>query len=282
MTWFRSRTFAAVVLYLVLALVTQFGVQQYGEGYLDDSLIKATASFAVARGLNGIITVFQESSISAGVVVGGSVAVGQVLDPVNDLIEYFSWVMLLSIVSLGVQKLLLVIGVRAGIALFVLALGVFLVRWGLSRRTGRLSMRPVERLLLLAIVVQAAVPLSSSLGRVVSETFLAERYAQAEGAITQVQSELQSEYGAPLEGEERRWFDRLDPRRFVQTVAARASEVTTHVIDLIIIFVFETLVMPLLTFLLLLYLLGAFVFRLDPVDREPSPPALLKSEARLE
>ena len=282
MTWVRSRIFAAVLLYLVLALVTQFGVQQYGEGYLDEALVKATASFAVARGLNGVITVFQESSISAGVVVGGSVAVGQVLDPVNDLIEYFSWVMLFSIVSLGVQKLLLVIGIRAGIALFGLALITLLVRWGLSRRTGAVSVRPVERLLLLAIVVQAAVPLTSSVGRVVSETFLAERYAQAEGAITQVQRDLQSEFGVPVEGEERRWFDRLDPRRFVQTVAARAGEVTTHVIDLIIIFVFETLVMPLLTFVLLLYLLGAFVFRLDPVERGLPPPGLPRGDASLE
>lgn len=275
MTWFRSRIFVAVILYLVLALVTQFGVQQYGEDYLDSALVKATASFAVARGLNGIITVFQESSVSAGVVVGGSVAVGQVLDPVNDLIEYFSWVMLASIVSLGVQKLLLVIGVRAGVVLFGLALVVLLVRWGLSRgRVATSSFRSTERLLLLAIVVQAAVPVTSSLGRVVSETFLAERYVQAESAITQVQRDLQSEYGAPVEGEERRWFNRLDPRRFVQTVAARAGEVTTHLIDLTIIFVFETLVMPLLTFLLLTFLLGAFVLRIDPPERELPPPAL--------
>ena len=94
----------AILLYLVLTLATQVFFQQYGTRYLDSALLKATASFALARGLNGIITVVQESSVSAGVIVEGNVAVGQILDPVNDLVEGFSWVMLASIISLAFKN----------------------------------------------------------------------------------------------------------------------------------------------------------------------------------
>ena len=266
-----DRTVLLIVIYLVLALATQFFFQRYGTQYLDSALIKATASYALARGLNGVITVVQESSISVGIGVEGNFAVGQVLDPINDLIKHFSWIMLLSVISLGVQKLLVVLGVRAGLALFAAALGLVLLNWFVQkgedeRETYKSGSR--EKLLILAIFVQAAIPITSSIGAAVSDTFLESRRATAEAAISTVQQELSAELGAGLgagvgtNGEDRRWFERLDPRNFdlsglepgkiVQAVTDKAGEMTSHVIDLMIVFIFQTLVMPLLTLWLLI------------------------------
>lgn len=222
----RNKTVVAVLLYLVLALTTQLFFQQYGTRYLDSALLKATASFALARGLNGIITVVQESSVTAGVIVEGNVAVGQILDPVNDLVEGFSWIMLASIISLGIQKLLIVVGVKAGLVLFGAALLALLVHWAVTRQTVETSALSY-RLLVLAIIVQAVVPLTSSIGAAVSHTFLAQRYQAAESAITTVQQDLQSEFGL-TETSPRRLFERLDPRNLVQTVTQKAAEVTGH------------------------------------------------------
>lgn len=272
MTWTRNRTAVAIVVYLVLALATQVFFQQYGTRYLDDALLKATASFALARGLNGVITVVQESSVSAGMIVEGNVAVGQILDPVNDLIEGFSWIMLISIVSLGIQKLLIIVGVKAGLVLFGAALVALMIHWVVNQRAAGTSALGY-RLLVLAIIVQAVVPLTSSIGAAVSETFLARRYEEAEGAITAVQQDLQAEFGLS-EASARRLFERLDPRNLVQTVTQKAAEVTSHVIDLMIVFVFETVVMPLLTLLVLLLTFGIF---LRAGDSAPAPRAELPS-----
>ena len=267
MTRTSNKTVVAVLLYLALALATQTFFQQYGARYLDSALLKATASFALARGLNGVITVVQESSVSAGVIVEGSVAVGQILDPVNDLVEGFSWIMLASIISLGVQKLLLVVGAQAGFVLFGAALAALLVHWAVNRRVVGETVLSY-RLLVLAIVVQSAVPLTSSVGAAVSSSFLAQRYQEAESAITAVQQDLQSEFG--FTDTPRRLFERLDPRNLVQTVTQKAAEVTGHVVDLMIIFVFETVVMPLLTLLVVLLVLGALL----RTGSEPAPAAL--------
>ena len=64
---------------------------------------------AVARTLNGVISVAQgtEVALEPGG-VGVNLTVGQILDPVNDLIERFSAVMLVASSSLGLQNILLV------------------------------------------------------------------------------------------------------------------------------------------------------------------------------
>ncbi|WP_455756240.1 hypothetical protein [Sulfurimonas sp.] len=75
-----------------------------------ESFDRAVYSFALAKGINAIISVLQSSEISVNFFVGLNVQFGQILDPVNDLVERFSWIMLASSVSLGIQKLLLILG----------------------------------------------------------------------------------------------------------------------------------------------------------------------------
>ena len=65
-------------------------------------------AFGLARALNGAISVIQGTELElhpAG--VGVSFAPGQLIDPINDLVERFSWLMLASSTSLGVQKILM-------------------------------------------------------------------------------------------------------------------------------------------------------------------------------
>ncbi|MBW2512539.1 MAG: hypothetical protein JRE01_11000, partial [Deltaproteobacteria bacterium] len=80
-------------------------VDTRASAYIDQSLMNAGAAFLLARGFNAVVSVFQESELQlepAG--VGVSLALGQALDPINDLVERFSWVMLASLTSLGIQK----------------------------------------------------------------------------------------------------------------------------------------------------------------------------------
>ena len=61
------------------------------------TLKRALATYAVARGLNGVISVAQGTEIAiAPVGVGLTFTAGQILDPLNDLVERFSWLVRVS------------------------------------------------------------------------------------------------------------------------------------------------------------------------------------------
>jgi len=250
--WKRYQAAGVIGLYLSLTLLSFMLLERRGSDYVDRALLQATASYALARGLNGVVTVIKESSISAGMVVGGTIAIGQILDPVNDLIERFSWVMMLSIISLGTQKLLMAIGLKAGIVLFLAALpfALFAGRNGYLKRLG-------YKLVLLAIVVQAALPVMTTIGSYVSAGYLQERYLQAENAIAITQKAMQEEYAIDAEGSKSKWYEKYDPRKLLLNIKAQAAELTDHIVELIVIFSFETAVLPLVTLWGLLQVLNA-------------------------
>jgi len=75
--------------------------------YVDGAILQSTAAFAVARATNAIISTLQSTTVSMQLVGGVSVTVGEVLDPINDLVEQYATLMKLSIASLVVQKVLL-------------------------------------------------------------------------------------------------------------------------------------------------------------------------------
>ncbi len=68
---------------------------------------RALVTFALTRTLNGVISVAQGTQLAfepAG--VGVVISAGEILDPLNDLVEQFSWLTLLAATSLGVQIML--------------------------------------------------------------------------------------------------------------------------------------------------------------------------------
>jgi len=71
--------------------------------HLTELSVKAGASYAITRGLNGIISVIQGSELTP---VFATIAVGEIIDPLNDIVEKVSTVMLVSLISVGIQKLL--------------------------------------------------------------------------------------------------------------------------------------------------------------------------------
>ncbi|HTF85291.1 MAG TPA: hypothetical protein VL987_11975 [Cellvibrio sp.] len=92
-----------VISILLLVLISWLGkLDELSTEYIDDSLVKSTVAFGVARTLNAVISVCQ--SITFG--VGMTVTVGEALNPINNLVEDYASLMKLAIGSLIIQKLL--------------------------------------------------------------------------------------------------------------------------------------------------------------------------------
>jgi hypothetical protein len=95
---------------------------------LDKAFSRSVTVFAIARGLNGVISVVQGTEVYATPAgVGVNFAVGQIVDPMNDMVERFSWVMLLSSVSLGVQEIMMKLGQTGPVQLLLAISAVFLI-----------------------------------------------------------------------------------------------------------------------------------------------------------
>ena len=171
----QPRTWWTLFAIFVVGLAASGLADKISERYAADALERAFVTWAVARGLNGVISVAQGTEIAlepGG--VGVNLTVGQVLDPVNDLIERFSSVMLIAASAIGLQNILLTITGSFGVSVFLGATALFalLVLW-----IPRYSMRPrlrafALRLFLISFVLRFALPVLVIGSNVVFDQFL--------------------------------------------------------------------------------------------------------------
>jgi hypothetical protein len=244
----------------LLGLALSGAADRAGAANVEAGLQRALVAFGLARALNGVISVIQGTEVAiqpAG--VGINLAPGQILDPVNDLVERFSWVMLASTTSFGVQHLLLDIlawpGVSAalGLLLLLLALALWQQRGWLAVRRGWLL-----RLTLFVAMLRFLIPLLALLGEGIHHAFIEPRYAAAVAGLEQASDQL----GELAEGDrganpaEESLLDRLqrlysetgaalDVQQRLADIKVLAARTTEQTIQLISIFVFQTILLPL-------------------------------------
>jgi hypothetical protein len=80
--------------------------------YLSDTISSNAIVFGVVRTLNGVISVVQSSDIGVGI---ASITIGEIFDPINDLIERFSSLLLVALTALGIQQVILLFTTSAAI-----------------------------------------------------------------------------------------------------------------------------------------------------------------------
>lgn len=150
-----------VVWVLLLTVFAWVGiVDQYAEEYINASLVSAGTSFGVAKLFNATVSVL--STITLNIPVVGSIQIGELLDPLNDLVEDFSSVMKYAISSLLIQKFLVEILQTVHFKVFLLISGIAFV---LTKYTLREYRSVAYKVFLFAVICKfsiAAVALGSS------------------------------------------------------------------------------------------------------------------------
>lgn len=246
------------------------GIDNASISYIDAALVRAATAYALSRTFNAVVSVFEESHLQlepAG--VGVSLALGEVLDPINDLVERFSWIMLASLTALGIQKALVEIGPWFSIAIMLpLALGLMLAgtlpMGGWSQKLTYLG----NAILISVIIVRFAVPLMAYLNQQVYVSVLEETHNDAIGKVTQEMGKLkneipdiqESQIQQPQKPTQNLWdktkeaLNRtLEQSKEMVTIQAKvnklketATGLIDRLVDLIVVFVLNTIVMPLL------------------------------------
>ena len=257
----NARKLAWTVLALLAGAAALSGfVDQSAEDYADRALKSALVTFAVARTLNGVISAAQgtEVAVEPGG-VGVTLSVGEILDPINDLVEQFSSIMLIAASSLGLQKLLLLITGWWGLTvLLIVAASATLVILWLPSMSGRPFTGATLHFLLVLLFVRFAVPMLIVGTTWISDVFLAGERAAATAGLESTRSEIEelSDESQTVPEAEQSLMERLGTmigesfesmrvsNRLTQ-LRESASNASGHIVSLIAIFVLQTIILPL-------------------------------------
>ncbi|MEO8544658.1 MAG: hypothetical protein ABI434_13815 [Burkholderiaceae bacterium] len=237
---------------------------------VDAGLKRALLSFATARALNAAISVAQgtELSVQPGG-VGAIFAPGQLLDPVNDMVEQFSTLMLAASVAFGVQKVLISIGSDWPLSL---ALTLVALAWAGLRLRERPAPRWLARLLVLALMLRFALPLVTLGTDVVWQKFLARDYQVSQQAIEHASRDTAALDAAPkMESADpsivnrlKGWFSyNTDLKARFADLRQAVERIIEQLVRLMVVFVLQTVVVP----VLLLWLMWSMLRSLLAADR---------------
>jgi hypothetical protein len=279
----------AALLLLLVALSTITSIDRYAEREYEALFQRAFITFALARTLNGLISVVQGTELAlqpAG--VGVTLTPGEILDPVNDLVERFSWIMLAATISLGIQQVLLDVGQWWGLRALVALLGLLSLWVRLRRATnsgeagaaGDASAveKTLFQVFIVVLFVRFAVPVAMIANEALYHLFLQSRYQQSQQVIESAGADLEQatlpardaeaeagdaeapglieSLGRSLSGAR----EALDFRQRLDQIRQRASEVIEHLIQLSVVFVLQTAILP-LAFLWIFLQLARQIFR---------------------
>ncbi len=263
---------------LVLAHLPWLG--NLAEDYTEQGIKRALVTYAVTRSLNGIISVAQGTEVAVSPAgVGVTFTPGEILDPINDLVERFSWVVLASGTSLGIQRLLLemtstpmltwlltsVIAVSLLLLWFYKPLQQEKRTWGLH----------FNRFLVLLILLRFSIPLIALINEALYMGYMQPRYEQAQQQLEQASGQIReiSEATQPesvsledqglLEKAEQ-WFSKtrqtLDIDKQMDSLKQSAEDVSQQIINMLVVFIVQTIIFPLF-FLWLIIRSGRYLMR---------------------
>lgn len=287
-----------LIIFIAGAAITGI-VDDASEQYAQQSLTRALVTFTAARTLNGVISVAQgtEVALEPGG-VGVILTPGQVLDPINDLIERFSSVMLVAASSLGLQLILLEISSWWIVtAMLMVLLAVWLASiWSQGLRENKYVAMTI-RLALMLTFVRFAVPVVIICTNLIFDTFLLTKHdsataelnkssirieeinvqfneatnpdevlSQSDDQTTSEKSDEASSYlgaiidnltdfediGSDFKRSTKKWYSGVANWFGSMNVSARmeqletsAENATRHIVNLIVIFVLQTIIFPL-------------------------------------
>ena len=245
---------------------------------IESGLKRALASFAAARALNAVISVAQgtEVALEPGG-LGVTLAPGQALDPINDVVEQFATMMLSASIAFGVQLALLKFGAFWGVSLLLSAAGLL---WAWTHWRDRPSPGWLVRLLVALLLARFAVPLAAIGSDAAFQLFLAKDYAAAQAGIEQSASHLpglEAPQGASREPETlverfRRWWSQgTDAGDRVDRLKQAVEGTVEHIVKVIVVFLLQTLVVPMLFLWLLAWAGRSMISTADGRRAQPLP-----------
>lgn len=236
-------------------------LDKYGDDYTTKSLTHAAATYGVARSINAVVSVIQSTEVSIGV---ASISPGEFLDPLNDLVERFSWIVMMAMASIGLQKLLLTIASSLVFKVLITLTGLLLV-YSVLKDNFKLQ-NAMMRLFVVALFLRFAVGSVVWANDLVEYVFLEEQRTQATITLTETKDSL-TDLGsdAQKDKQDQSWWDGMKyslsglTSDHEQRIKEQTEKASSSIIDLIVVYIAQTILFPVL-FLWIFYRMMRWVW----------------------
>jgi hypothetical protein len=226
-------------------------LQTIADKHVDAGLSRALVSFGSARILNGLISVVQGTELSMQPLgVGLTLTLGQVLDPINDLVEQFSTLMLYASVAFGIQKALIAFGANWVISLLV---SMVVIAWAILAYRKQ-APNWLTKVLVVLLMMRFAIPLVTVGSDIVFEQLLAQDYKQSQEALGLASKKIgEVAPPSPQNDADKGWWEKMKDKlaNMVPGYAANYDSVVQQlknlpeqIIKLIVVFVLQTMIVP--------------------------------------
>lgn len=140
-------------------------LDQKADTYFSEAITKAALTYSVCRVVNASVSVIKESQIQlepAG--LGVSLAAGQALDPLDDMTERASDILVTAIVSLGIQKIVY----ELSVAFAPVLIAIFLIAFVIATILKSVQTKTIREILLKSIVLIAVARLCLPISSIIS------------------------------------------------------------------------------------------------------------------
>jgi len=252
------------------------------DAYFNEAITKAGVSYATCRVINATVSIIKESRLElepAG--VGLSLAVGQILDPINDMTERLSDVLVMAITSLGVQELTYELSLTLAppaFALFLFVMSILL--WFQNDRIIRLQKATMSILLIVGIA-RFCLPLSSAANEFLHDNFFSGQIVDANNELALGVADLDKlkdislpEHDGFMEAiENSASFLKQKSVHFKNAIAVTVSNRGTIIENLLKltflyvgVFLIQVIILPLLIFWILLKTINSLFYTNVPIS----------------
>lgn len=280
---FIKNNYSKLLVSLLLISLAIFSVTNlfdaYGEKYTEEGFKRSFSAFAIAKGLNGVISVVQGTEVAvepAG--VGLILTPGQILDPANDLIERFSWIMLVCTTSLGIQSILLQMFSSTYFSLFV-ALSMMVMLFVVWKDTNApVALKNIlYRSIIILVIIRFFIPAMAIVSEGIYSAFLESRYIESTLELEESNEVIThlsiDDSESRKQVEDVPWYESLsdnfnaaidsfDVDKRVEQLKDEADNLTNHIISLIVVFSMQNIFLPIIFIWFFLNLIKAsFRFR---------------------
>jgi len=272
-----KRFFAPLLLVAVLAFSWTSPLDTLSTEQVDTGLKRALVTFGTARALNAVISVAQGTDVAiepAG--IGVKFAPGEILDPINDMVEKFSSLMMFASISFGIQKILISLG---GHWMVSTVLSAAVVLWAVLHISGRPIPEWCSKLLAITLLLRFAVPLVTVGSNILFDHFLANDYVQSQALLESGAMEaknLKNLDATPPQNQSiqdrlKAMVPNINVKEPLQHFKDVAEQWTEKMVTLMVVFLLQTLIFP------LLMLWGLFSFAKSLLFQLPYTVAIEKS-----
>lgn len=231
------------------------------------SMLTVTLSvYAVLRGLNAVISMAQGTELAIEPMgIGVTLAPGELLDPLNDMIEQVSSVLLIASASIGIQKIILNLSDIELLRWVLAAISIFAILFVAIKSISASKQKSVIRLIVVLTLLRLVVPtmvLTSNL----MQTWLESERQQSIAVLVSTEKDVRVLNQTTASDQDAGWFQNLTAKLkltdIFTSIKAKTDNAVTAAVYILAEFVLVFILIPLL-FIAIAYklILGRFIRR---------------------